>query len=181
MLTVENTLLLVIDLQEKLFRTIYDKEFLLPNVQKLVKGCRILELPLVVTEQNPAGLGPTVPELGVLMPEALKVTKFSFSCCAESEFNEILKASGRRKILVCGVESHICVYQTALDLLAADFEVHIVTDCVSSRTSQNKQLALRRLMSEGIKLTGVEMALFELLRTAKAPSFKAISALIKAS
>jgi nicotinamidase-related amidase len=179
MLKTENTLLLVIDVQEKLFRVMHGKEALLINLSKLIRGCRLLGIPALVTEQNPAGLGPTIPEIAALLPDAAKALKFSFSCCAETGFIDQLKATGRRQILVCGIESHVCVYQTASDLLAAGYEVQVVSDGVSSRTPQNKELALRRLASEGAKLTGVEMALFELLRTAKAEQFKAVSALIK--
>ncbi len=179
MLTIENTLLLVIDVQEKLFRVIHEKEALLINLSKLVRGCRLLGVPVLVTEQNPAGLGPTVAEIETLLPEATKAIKFSFSCCGEIGFIDTLKAAGRRQILVCGIESHICVYQTASDLLAAGFEVQVVSDGVGSRTSQNKELAVNRLAAEGTTITGVEMALFELIRTAKAEQFKAISALVK--
>jgi nicotinamidase-related amidase len=179
MLKSADALLLIIDVQEKLFRVIHGKEQLLSNLQKLAKGCRLLGVPALLTEQNPAGLGPTVPELAALMPEAEKVIKFSFSCCAEADFNERIKATGRRQILICGIESHICVYQTAMDLLAAGYEVQVVCDCVSSRLPDNKDLALRRLETEGAKLTGVEMALFELLRTAKSERFKGLSVIVK--
>ncbi|PPD57732.1 hydrolase [Dehalogenimonas etheniformans] len=178
MLEVKDTVLLVIDVQEKLFPVMFDKEILLSNLQKLVKSISLLEIPIIYTEQNPAGLGRTIPEL-IGGYEAKPVSKFHFSCCNEAEFNATLSATQRKQVLVCGIESHICVYQTSMDLLLKDFEVHLVTDCVSSRTSQNKDLALRRLASEGAKLTGVEMALFELLRSSKSGQFKAISSLIK--
>ncbi len=179
MLRTEDTLLLVIDVQEKLFRVIHEKEQLLSNLQRLAKGCCLLGIPVLTTEQNPAGLGPTVPELAALMPEAEKVIKYSFSCCAETGFSEKLKATSRSQILICGIESHICVYQTAMDLIDAGFEVQVVSDAVSSRAFQNKELALRRLVAEGVKITGVEMALFELLRTAKSNRFREVSALVK--
>lgn len=179
MLSVEDTVLLVIDVQEKLLRVMFEKENLISNLQKLIKGCSLLEIPVFFTEQNPAGLGGTVRELSDLVPGFDPVTKFSFSCCAESGFNEKLKLLGRRQIMVCGIESHICVYQTSMDLLLNGYEVHLVADCVSSRSSQNKELALRRMVSEGVKLTGLEMALFEILRSSKSQDFRAISALIK--
>jgi len=179
MLKIEDTVLLLVDVQEKLFRVTDDKETLLSNLQKLVKGCRLLGVPVIVTEQNPAGLGPTLPELTALIPDAEKITKFSFSCCAEAGFMDRLKTLGRRQILIGGIESHVCVYQTSLELMEHGFEVHLVSDGVSSRAAQNKKLAIRRLVAEGVKLTGVEMAFFELLRTAKAEQFKAVSALIK--
>ena len=179
MLKIENTLLLVIDVQEKLFRVMPEKETLLQNLSKLIRGCRLLGVPVLVTEQNPVGLGPTVPEIAALVPDAAKATKFDFSCCSDIGFIEQLKTTDRRQVLICGIESHICVYQTASDLLSAGYEVQVVSDGVSSRAPQNKELSLRRLAAEGVTITGVEMALFELLRTAKAEQFKAISKLIK--
>ncbi len=179
MLKVENTLLLVIDVQEKLFMVMPDKESLLKNLQNLVRGCGLLTVPVIITEQNPAGLGPTLSEITSLIPEGIKVEKFGFSCCAESTFNKALKSTNRHQILICGIESHICVYQTAMELLTEGYEVHIVTDCIASRSPENRELAQKRLLAEGAKLTGVEMALFELLQTSKAAQFKAISALIK--
>jgi nicotinamidase-related amidase len=179
MLTVDDSVLLIIDVQEKLLRVMFEKEPLFSNLQQLIKGCSLLGIPVVFTEQNPAGLGGTVLELKELVTVFEPVVKFSFSCCAESGFNEKLKNLGRRQVIVCGIESHICVYQTSMDLLAGGYEVHLVGDCVSSRTSINKELAVRRMISEGVKLTGLEMCLFELLRTSKAQQFKAISALIK--
>lgn len=179
MLRVNDTLLLVIDVQEKLFRVIPDNDILLTHLQKLIRGCEILEIPIIVTEQNPAGLGATITDLSGLLLDAPRITKFTFSCCAESSFMEQLAAIGRKQILICGIESHICVYQTTADLLLHGYEPHVVTECVASRTHANKTLALKRLNAEGVKMTGVEMALFELLRTAKADQFKAISSLIK--
>ena len=179
MLRVNETTLLLIDAQEKLFRVIPDNDILLTNLQKLIRGCEILEIPVIVTEQNPAGLGTTIADLSGLLSDAPRITKFTFSCCAESSFMEQLAATGRKQILICGIESHICVYQTTVDLLLHGYEPNVVTDCVASRTRENKTLALNRLNAEGVKMTGVEMALFELLRTAEAEQFKAISSLIK--
>ena len=179
MLKIDDTLLLMIDVQEKLFRVMPEKETLLLNLSKLVRGCRLLGVPALIIEQNPAGLGPTVETISSLLPDVLKVTKFSFSCCAEADFIDQVKSTGRRQILICGIESHICVYQTGSDLLSAGYEVQVVSDAVASRAPQNKELALQRLAAEGGVITGVEMALFELLRTAKAEQFKAISAIIK--
>ena len=157
----------------------FEKESLISNLQKLIKGCALIGVPMIITEQNPSGLGATARELLDILPRVEPVIKFSFNCCGESGFNEKLRETARSQILVCGIESHICVYQTSMDLVLAGNEVHVVTDCVSSRTPQNKELALRRMVSENIKLTGVEMALFELLRSSKSQQFKAISTLIK--
>lgn len=179
MLTTDNTLLLVIDVQEKLFKVMPDKESLLQNIRKLVQGCSLMGIPTVITEQNPAGLGSTIPEITSSLPEALTIEKFSFSCCSEDHFLEALRNTGRRQIIICGMESHVCVYQTAMDLKTAGYEVQIVADGIASRSSDNRELALQRLQSEGIRLTGVEMALFEILKTALSEQFKSISKLIK--
>ena len=179
MLNIDNALLLIIDVQEKLLPVIFEKEKLISNIQKLIKGCTLMGVPVIITEQNPSGLGTTVKELQDSVPSVRPVTKFGFSCCSEPGFNEELSAAARRQILICGIESHICVYQTSMDLLSSGNEVHIVTDCVSSRTPENKELSMRRLVSEVVKLTGMEMALFELLRSSKSHHFKTISALIK--
>jgi nicotinamidase-related amidase len=178
-LIIENTLLLVIDVQEKLLRVMFEKEVLVSNLQKLIKCCEALGIPVFITEQNPSGLGHTTAEILDLVPGSEKLTKYSFNCCAETGFCEQLRSSNRRQILMCGIESHICVYQTAIDLLAAGYEVQVVIDAVSSRTEQNKELAINRLASEGAKITGVEMALFELLKTSKTQGFKEISAIVK--
>jgi nicotinamidase-related amidase len=178
-LRIEDSLLLVIDVQEKLFKVIDSKDTLLVSLQKLIKGCRLLDVPVILTEQNPAGLGPTLAEIAGLIPDAERAIKFAFSCCAEAGFNDKVRATGRRQVIICGIESHVCVYQTTLDLLGAGYEVNVVGDAVSSRTPENRNLALRRLSAEGAKISGVEMALFELLRTARAAQFKAVSALIK--
>jgi nicotinamidase-related amidase len=179
MLIAENTALLVIDVQEKLFPVMFEKEALLSNLQKIIRGAGILDIPIIITEQNPAGMGGTLRELLDLTQNAGRVTKFNFSCCDEAGFKEKLNVLGRRQILICGIESHICVYQTSIDLQSNGYEVHLLGDCVSSRTAQNKELAVRRMVSEKIKLTGVEMALFELLRSSNSSQFKAISSLVK--
>ncbi|ADJ25874.1 isochorismatase hydrolase [Dehalogenimonas lykanthroporepellens BL-DC-9] len=179
MLEPQNTLLLIIDVQEKLFRVMDEKSALLKNIVALARGSALLEIPAIITEQNPDGLGPTLKEITDARPEALVSTKFSFDCCGETGFTEMLSRTGRRQIIVCGIESHICVYQTAMGLREAGYAVQVVADAVASRSPANRELALRRLEKEGIALTGTEMALFELLRTARADLFKAVSALIK--
>ena len=179
MLKSQDTLLLLIDVQEKLFRVMDEKEKLLKNLLALTRGATLLDIPTIITEQNPSGLGPTLPEITEAAPGAALAVKYSFDCCGESGFPEMLAACGRRQVLVCGIESHICVYQTAMGLRRAGYEVQVVADAVSSRAPANRELALRRLENEGIELTGTEMALFELLGTAKSDKFKAVSALIK--
>ena len=179
MLNKDNTVLVVIDIQSKLWNVMHEKEALLENAQKLVKGMQILGIPIIVTEQNPKGLGPTVPELSQAMPEVNPLSKMEFSCCRNRDFQQALDNLMRRQILICGIESHICVYQTALALLSSSYEVQVVADVVSSRSVRNREVALSRLQSEGAKLTVSEMALYELLGTAEGPQFKEMLKVIK--
>ena len=179
MINIDDTALVVIDVQEKLFRFINEKEKLAKNLQTLLKGTSILEIPVILTEQNPAGLGPTIAEIAELVPEVKRIAKFSFSCCDERLFMQELEATNRRKILIAGIETHICVYQTAAEMKNLGYHVQIVADCVSSRTTANNNIGLERLKAEGAVLTSVEMVLFELLKTAKSTKFKEIQKIIK--
>lgn len=179
MLSTDNTALLIIDVQEKLFRVIHDREALLANLQKVIQGARALAIPLLVTEQNPAGLSGTLPELKTLLADIQPVNKFSFSCCADKRCMEGLADLKRTQLLLAGIETHICVYQTALDLLEQGYEVEVLADCVGSRTVENKSLGLEKMKQAGAQITGIEMALFELQRVAKGESFKEISRLVK--
>ncbi len=179
MLNIDSTVLVLIDIQGKLWNVMHEKEALLENLQKLVKGMRLLGVPALLTEQNPRGLGPTVPELTQLLPDIQPLPKFCFSCWQDSGFHSALAALNRSQVLVCGIEAHICVYQTTLELLKNGYAVQVLLDGVSSRTAKNRDAALTRMQSEGAKLTTVEMALFELLRTAESPLFKELSRIIK--
>jgi nicotinamidase-related amidase len=178
-LTPENTVLVVIDIQEKILRAMHDKEKLLQNLLKLIKGARVLEVPVLLTEQYPAGLGPTLPEVAQLLPGVKAVDKTCFSGCGEGRFREALEASGRRQVLLAGIEAHVCVYQTAVDLIRAGYGVHLVVDCISSREAENKAVTVTKLNGAGAALTTAEMALFELLKVAKGDKFKQISSIVK--
>jgi nicotinamidase-related amidase len=178
-LTVENTVLVLIDFQERLFPVMQDKEKLLTNTVKLTKGAVALEIPVIVTEQYPKGLGPTLPEIKSLLPNFKAVEKTCFSCCDEPAFMETLGALKRRQIIVAGIEAHICMYQTCAALAKAGYQVEAAADCVSSREIENKNTALTKLGLMGIPPTSAEMALFELLKAAKGDKFKAISAIVK--
>jgi nicotinamidase-related amidase len=179
MLKTENSLLILIDIQTKLWNVMSEKENLAENMQKLLKGLKVLGVPVILTEQNPRGLGPTLTELKALIPDTRTIAKMCFSCREDAGFKKALEETNRRQILLCGIESHICVYQTALDLLSVEFEVHVVADCVSSRANSNKEIALSRMQAEGAKLTSCEMALYELLKSAENPKFKELLQVIK--
>ncbi len=179
MLAEKNTVLVVIDVQEKLAKVMQDSESLLVNLQKMVRGAQILGIPILWLEQNPARMGETVPEIKALLANQVPIAKMSFSCYGEPNFIENLEAIGCRQVLLAGIETHVCVYQTAAECLQRGYQVSVVTDAVSSRKPADKEVGLRRMQADGVKLTCVEMALFELLRTAEHPLFKEILKIVR--
>lgn len=179
MLDLENTVLVIIDVQDKLATVMSDKEELFLNLKKLIRGAQALEVPIIVTEQYPQGLGRTVPELAHFLSDVQPIAKLSFSCCGEEGFLREIKTLNRRQILIAGIESHVCVYQTVVDLLGIGYEVQVVGDAVSSRTARNKTIALDKMRSAGAGITSTEMALFELLKVAHGEVFKEISRIVR--
>ena len=174
----DNTTLLVIDVQERLMPVIHGKETMFANVNKLLRGAEILNLKTVITEQYPKGLGNTCKE--VQLPEnPTIIEKICFSCMLSEPVSEQLKLRDTKSLIICGAEAHICVLKTTLDALKEGYEVHVVADAVSSRTPENKQLALERMKQAGAFITSTEMILFMLLDKAGTDEFKAISKLIK--
>jgi isochorismate hydrolase len=157
----------------------HQQEALYRQLQILIQGAQALALPILWLEQYPKGLGPTIPEVAELLSEQAPLAKTCFSACGLDHFQDQLRATGRRQILLAGIEAHICVYQTARDLLDAGYHVEAVTDAVSSRTAENKALGLKRMAQAGAELTGVEMCLFELLKQAGTAEFKTIAGLVK--
>jgi nicotinamidase-related amidase len=178
-LTVENSALVLIDFQERLFPVMHEKEKLLRSVLRLIQGAGVLELPVVLTEQYPKGLGPTLPEIKALLPDVRPVEKVCFSCCDEESFCRSLEALRRRQVLLAGIEAHICVYQTTMALSRAGYQVQVVSDAVSSRDPESKLASLFAMGAAGAGITTVEMALFELLRVARGDKFKRISEIVK--
>lgn len=179
LLNPENTLLVAIDFQERLFPTMHDKEKLLRQVVKLIQGVKVLEIPVILTEQYPRGLGPTLPEIAELLLDIKPIEKTCFNCCDTESFNKSLEATKRKQVLLCGIEAHICVYQTAVALVQAGYEVQVVADCVASRESENKMVSLFKMGAAGIPPTTMETALFELLKVASGDKFKQISNIVK--
>lgn len=174
------TCLLVVDVQEKLMPVIHDKDSIVENIRRLARGAQILGVPLLVSEQYPKGLGPTVePVAKVLDPGAARCSKVAFSCIADQEFFREIEGMKRDTLLVCGAESHVCVLQTVLDALAAGFRVQVAADAVGSRDPGNKRIALERMARAGAVITGTESALFELLERAGTDEFKQVQALVK--
>ena len=179
MLKIENTTLLIIDIQGKLAHLMHEKERLFKNVQKLIKGIQILGIPILWVEQNPHGLGPTIPEIADILSNIQPISKMSFSSCGNDDFLQALKALNRKQVLVAGIEAHVCVYQTAADIVDIGYEVQVVTDAVSSRSLENKEIGLQRMRDSGVSLTSVETALFELLKVAEGEQFKEILKIVK--
>ena len=179
MLKIENTTLLIIDIQGNLAHLMHDKELLFKNVQKLIKGIQILGIPILWVEQNPQGLGPTIPEIADILSNIQPISKMSFSSCRNDIFLQTLNALNRKQVLVAGIEAHVCVYQTAADIVDIGYEVQVVTDAVSSRSVGNKEIGLQRMRDSGVSLTSVETALFELLKVAEGEQFKEILKIIK--
>ncbi|TOL68111.1 hydrolase [Vibrio parahaemolyticus] len=180
MLSKGNTGLIVVDVQGKLATLMHESDALTENITKLVKGAKALDLPILWLEQNPERLGPTAePIREVLESTHLPITKYTFDGCKEATFNVAVENAKVDTWLVCGIESHICVYQTAVSLRQSGYRVELVTDCVSSRTAANKALALAKLTANGVVLTGLEMCLYEMVEDCRVPEFKEILALIK--
>ena len=169
------TALVVVDVQEAFRPAVLDFERVAHNAGVLVQGARALGLPVVATEQYPRGLGATVPEVGDHLDGAEPVQKTVFSAAAAEGFD----LDGRDQALLCGIESHVCVSQTAHDLLDRGVEVHVARDAVSSRSEENLELGLHKMEGAGAVLTSVETALFELLGQAGSDEFKAVQRLIK--
>ena len=170
---------LVIDFQERLYPLIHEHEKLTRNATILIQGLKALEVPLFVTEQYVKGLGPTIPEIASTLEGITRYEKNSFSCCDEPRFMIDLANSGKEFVIVCGIESHVCVLQTVTDLKQNGYYPVVVTDCVSSRKEHDKIMALERMKHEGVILTTYEAILFELLRHSGGDTFKAISRLVK--
>ncbi|MFS1508840.1 MULTISPECIES: isochorismatase family protein [unclassified Vibrio] len=179
MLMRQNTGLVIVDVQGKLARLVDDSDALIANCGKLVQGAQVLGLPIIRLEQNPDKLGATVDELNDLLNNAKATPKFTFNACDEPKFVEAVQTKDVETWLVCGIEAHICVYQTALGLLELGYRVQVVGDCIGSRTALNQKLAISRLQDAGVQITGLEMSLYELVKDCRAPEFKLILSLIR--
>lgn len=179
MLDRTNTGLVIVDVQGKLASLVHDSDTLIANCAKLIQGAQLLGLPIVWLEQNPEKLGPTVDSVRQLLKDVTPISKFTFNGCGEPEFVEAVRQANVENFFLCGIEAHICVYQTALALAQRDYDVHLVTDCISSRLEQNKQLSVRKLLNKGIDITCLEMCLYELVKDCRSDEFRSILKLIK--
>ncbi|MGB8510658.1 MAG: hydrolase [Pyrinomonadaceae bacterium] len=182
----ENTLdlkqaaLVIIDMQESFRGAISDFADTSARIALVAHAAQLLGLPLVVTEQYPKGLGHTAGEILAVLPAALQpVEKTAFSSCGAQAFVAQLERTSARQVILCGIEAHICVNQTAHDLLARGYKVHLLTDCITARSAHNRQVGLAKMQQSGALPSSTELALFELMRDARHEQFKAIQRLIK--
>lgn len=179
MITPHDTQLIIIDIQGKLAEIVVDSGKLIKNVKTLILGCKLLEIPIVCAEQNPGGLGRTTAEILELLSDNPPIPKMTFSAFGEKSFRKALEYNDRKNILIAGIEAHICVYQTSVDLIRNGYNLHLITDAVSSRVPENKTLGITRIKDEGGKLSGTEMVIFELQKTCEEKHFKQLLKLVK--
>lgn len=178
-ITKENTTALFIDFQERLFPAMNEKDTLLKNTKMLVEGLNILGIPMAFSQQYTKGLGETISEISSLVHNFAPIEKISFSCFGVEEYTAFLQHHQSRTIILCGIEAHVCVLQSVVDLKEAGYTPVVVTDCISSRTPLSKESAIERFRHEQIMMCTCESILFELTRSAKAEEFRAISKLVK--
>jgi len=175
----EKTGLVIIDVQGRLAEIVYDSERVIANLVRLIQSAKLLDLPILWLEQNPEKLGKTVPALKAVLDSVQPISKYAFSACGEPEFSAAVEKTKVNTWLIAGIEAHICVYQTTLDLMNSGYMVELVSDCISSRSLDNKELALAKLTRKGAEITCLEMLLFELISDCQAPEFKTALGLIK--
>lgn len=179
MLVIENTMLLVIDVQGKLATLMHKADDLFTNIGRAADGASVLGLPVLLTEQIPDKLGTTIPEIAGHLPGVTPIAKSSFSCCGEDAFMDAVTGMQRRQILVAGIETHICVMHTCLDLIDMHYDVHLLVDCVSSRSPENRWVGIERIREAGAAVSSVETALFELMKVASGDAFRKIINIIR--
>ena len=175
----EEAVLVAVDFQERLMPVIHGVDKLVDKTCRLIEGAKVLGLPILVTQQYTKGLGDTVEPIKSKLGDFTYFEKDTFSCLGSDEFKEALKATGRKQVLLCGIETHICVMQTALDLMEEGYEVFLVGDCCSSRTKKDSKVGVWRIAASGAMRTTAEMVLMEMTGGSKAEEFRAISKIIK--
>jgi hypothetical protein len=171
--------LLVIDLQEKLKPVIQNWDFLVGRCCRLIHFFKLIKAPIHLTEQYPKGLGPSVKEIASAIGEVSSHSKTCFSCCGSDEFKKVIESTGCKQWILCGIESHVCIQQTALDLLDQGCEVFIPVDALSGRNIQDHEVAIERMRDAGAVISTSESLMFEILKDSKHPCFKESSALVK--
>ena len=177
----EDSILLIVDIQQKLAAAMPEESRLevFRNAAILAEAARLLKIPRLVTEQYPKGLGPTDPALAPQLGGVERIEKTAFSCCGAAGFTDRWKALNRRQVVICGMEAHVCVLQTAVELAEAGYEVFVAEDAVCSRRESNRRNAMERLRQAGVTVTNTESVVFEWLRDSRHEQFKAISRLVR--
>jgi isochorismate hydrolase len=179
MLDLQASIVVAVDVQARLADAMHERDRLLDRMTRFLRGAAALGAPMLWTEQLPDKLGPTREEIRQTLPPGSPIVKASFSCCGSDVFLAALKDAARRQVVLCGIETHVCVLQTALDLLELGYEVAIVEDATSSRSAADRAGALRRMERAGAEVLCVESALYEWMRTAEHPAFREILKLVK--
>jgi nicotinamidase-related amidase len=171
--------LLIVDVQESFRKQLKDLDLLTRNITILAEAAKILKLPVLLTEQYPQGLGKTIAEISACLGEHKYFEKSSFSCCQAKGFGEAMESFGRKQVIVCGIEAHVCVNQTVHELMAQDYAVHVIKDAIASRSDRNRDLGWEKMVSSGAIPSSVEIALFEMLGQSGTETFKAVQRLVK--
>lgn len=175
----ENACLIIIDMQEKLLAQIPKREEIVKNVSTLIKFAGIVDIPIILTEHYPKGLGPTVNEIRDVLPGYAPIIKTIFGCFGVEEFRDRLKEFRIESLIVTGIETHICVEQTVLDAIADNYKVHLIADGVGSRSKENHELGIEKMRQFGAVISSTEMAMYEIVERADAPEFKEFLKLVK--
>lgn len=175
----DDTCLVVIDMQEPFLRAMFDLETVVRNTRRLLGVAKVLNLPVLVTLQNPEKMGDTVPEVKELLPDVRPFAKMSFSCCADESFVNAIADLHRGTVILCGIEAHICVSQTAHDLLAVGHRVHVPEDAVCSRKETNRRSGLEKMRQSGVIVTSTEAVIYELMECAGTDEFREVLKLVK--
>ncbi|KWT76398.1 hydrolase [Candidatus Magnetominusculus xianensis] len=174
-----DSVILVVDIQERLAAVMSEKDSITANTLHVIELAKLIKIPICLTEQYPKGLGRTIPEISDAIPDFKPFEKMTFSACAEEGFLESFRQYGRNKVILCGIETHICILQTCLGLIAEGYGVHVVSDCVSSRTQTNKAIGIGLMHEAGAVITSTETVVFQMLARAGTDEFKIMSKRIK--
>ena len=179
LLSKDETALIIIDVQEKLFEKVEDKDRIADNICRLIRFANILGIPIILTEQYPEGLGPTIERIRDLIPNVKPIEKIEFSCMASREFRRRLSEINVKNLVLTGIEAHICVAQTAIEAITSGYKVYVVYDAISSRHREDKAIAIERMKQHGVYMVTSEMLMYEVLRSAGTPEFKEILKLVR--
>lgn len=180
LLSREDAALVIIDIQEKLFPLVAEKKKVLRNLRKIIQFAKIINMPIILTEQYPKGLGQTIPEIKELLPDIEPIEKIEFNSFHSKKFREAVESLGVKTLIIAGIEAHVCISQTSIEGVNNGYRVCVLSDAVSSRYPEDKEVALERMMQSGVIIASTEMVMFELLRKAGTREFKEVLEIIKA-